>query len=192
MLSSSYFAGTESSFGWPSSYANDTEIIWAKLCNDTSFESLLAEWGGWYWIPPVTANGTTTPGYWIASNLSMPIEESGPPSAWGNWTYFTVTWLSWASIPPNVTSTCGGPPCLWSEVWVASLPGTSYTGPYLTISYSFSAGGPPPSHSSPAPVSSLWGLAIAAWVGLLAGGGLTAAMAILVAVRVRTTRPPPP
>jgi len=190
LLSSSYIAGTVAAFGWPSSYAKDIEIIWAKLCNDTTFESLMAEWGGWYWFPPVTANGTTTPGYWIASNLSMPIGGSGPPSAWGNWTNFIVTWTSWASVPANADSTCWEVPCRWSETWAGSLPGTNYTGPSLYIYEPFSAGGAPPPSSpgSPGPA----GPSAVTWLGPLLGGALAVAMAILVAARVRTTRPPPP
>jgi hypothetical protein len=187
LLSSSYITGTESAAGWPPSYANDTEVIWAKLCNDTSFVSLLAEWGGWYWFPPVTANGTTTPGYLVALNLSMSIGGSGPPSAWGNWTYFMVTWTSWASVPKNASSTCRGVPCRWSETWVGSLPGTNYTGPSLYIYTPFTGGGPPPpSPSGPAGPSAV------AWLGPLLGAALAVGMAILAAVRVRTTRPQPP
>jgi hypothetical protein len=193
LVSSSYIAGTVSAIGWPPSYATDVEIVWAKLCNDSAFVTLLAEWGGWYWMPPVTANGTTTPGYLLAANLSLPFAWSGPPSPWGNWSYFMITWNSWASVPANANSTCWEIPCRWSETWVASLPGTNYTGPSLYIYEPFSAGGPPPPSSPGSPgAPGPAGPSAVTWLGPLLGGALAIAMAILVAVRVRTTRPPPP
>jgi hypothetical protein len=190
LLSPSYIQGTESSQGWPPSYAQDTQIMFAKLCNDTAFLTLLSEWGGWHWTPPVTANGTTIPGSWYPGNFSLQLGGSGPPSAWGNWTYFGLEWISWVKIPSNVTTHGPCRPCQWAEFWAGSLPGTNYTGPNLTIHQALSLGGP----SSPGPsgVAGLFSLISNVWVdGLLATVVLAVAISSLVVVRRRASRPPP-
>ena len=84
LVSATYIQGTVSAIDWPPSYATDVEIIYANLCNDSAFVTLLSQWGGWYWFPPITANGTTTPGYLVALNLTLQFGWRGPPS-WGNW-----------------------------------------------------------------------------------------------------------
>jgi hypothetical protein len=188
LLSPYYIQGTTSSLGWPPSYAKDVEIMFAKLCNDTAFVDLLSEWGGWHWAPPVTANGTTTPGYWAPSNFTVQFGGSGPPSAWGNWTTFLVTWTSWESAPANVSSPGTCPPCEWQEYWVGSLPGTNYTGPNLTVHQLVSTGGSsPPGSSGP---TGLFLLLSNAWfVGILSAVVIAVAISSLVVVRRRASRP---
>jgi hypothetical protein len=187
LLSATYIQDSVSEIGWPASYATDTEIMYAKLCNDSAFVSLLAEWGGWHWMPPVTANGTTTPGYLIAANFSLGLAGSAPPSAWGNWSGFGVQWVSWDTVPASVSSPGTCPPCHWDEVWSGSLPGTNYSGPNLTIYPLTSAGGPPPPSRSAGPASPTSSSADAWYVGLLAGVDLVVAVTALVAFRRRVT-----
>lgn len=144
LVNESYFNGTVSALGWPSEFGPDAYVMWSDLCGTPTFASLLQEWGGWTWEPPVTANGTTTPGYWTALNFSVQFGASRPPSAWGNWTYFGVSWISWAPLPSNASKDCAGPPCKWNEYWTGSLPGTNYSGPSLTFMGIVSVPGPPP------------------------------------------------
>jgi hypothetical protein len=186
LVTSTYFNGTISSLGWPPSYATDSEIMFAKLCNDTAFVTLLSEWGGWHWIPPVTANGTTTPGYVVSANFTLQFGGSG----WGNWTFFVVQWISWDKIPANVTSAAPCHPCQWVEYWTGSLPGTNYTGPNLTIYPVIYAGGPPsPGPSGP---TGLFLVLTNVWfVCLLAAVVLAVAIFSLVVVRGRSPRRPP-
>ncbi len=168
--------------GWPPSYAKDIQIMFAKLCNDTAFVTLLSIWGGWHWTPPVTANGTTTPGSWAPSNFSLQFGGSGPPSAWGNWTYFGLEWISWANVPANATTHGPCRPCQWAEFWSGSLPGTNYTGPNLTIYQVIIVGGPSgPGSAGPTGLflllSNVW------FVGLLAAVVLAVAISSLVVSR---------
>jgi hypothetical protein len=189
LLSATYIQGSVSGIGWPPGYATETEIMYAKLCNDSAFVSLLAKWGGWHWMPPVTSNGTTTPGYLVSLNFTLEFGQSGPPSAWGNWSDFVVEWVSWNAVPANVSSPGTCPPCIWVEFWAGSLPGTNYSRPNLTV-YELSSGGGPPTSRSPGPVSPASSFQDAWFVGLIAGVDLVVAVTALVAFRRRVTPPP--
>jgi hypothetical protein len=189
LLSPYYIQGTVSALGWPPSCAKDIQVVFAKLCKDTAFVTLLSEWGGWHWTPAVTANGTTTPGSWAPSNFSVQLGGSGPPSAWGNWTYIGVVWISWEKIPANATVRGACRPCQWNDYWTGSLPGSNFTGPNLTIYQPISGGASSPPSS--AGVAGLLSLLSNVWlVGLLGAVVLAVAISSLAVVRRRASRRP--
>jgi hypothetical protein len=187
LFSSEYFNGTVSSLGWPPSYAEDVQIMYDKICNNSTFVTLLSEWGGWHWISPVTENGTTTPGYWAAANFTVQFGGSGPPSPWSNSTAFVVTWISDEPVPPNVSSFGKCRPCEWQEDWVGSLPGTNYTGPNIIVYPPIPTGGPSGGGSA-GPSGYFLGLPSAWFVGVLSGVAILAATSALLVSRRRASQ----
>ncbi len=180
-------SGTVAAIGWPSSFANDITSMFAKLCVDPVFVQQVSEWGGWRFVPPVTANGTTTPGFWWPGNFTEQYGGAGPPCPCSNSTSFNLQYLagSNASHPPgNVTGNCTGL-CGWVETWYGFLPGDNYTGPNFVRGYPpVCTGCPGPIRAPPFP----WGgpLALVFW------SGLVSVVAVVVVLVVVLRRPPPP
>jgi hypothetical protein len=135
LLPSAVVAEQISTLGWPSNWTGDVMTMYGKLCGDPQFTQALLEWGALRWEPPLTINGTTMPGYWVASNFTLQFYGSGPPSPVRHDVDFVVGWYA-ATGASGANSTVSGnctQDCVWDDTWIGSLPGTNYTGPNLTV-----------------------------------------------------------
>jgi hypothetical protein len=159
--------------GWASIEGNVSSIF-AKLCVMPVFESLLLEWGGWVYVPPVTANGTTVPGH-IAGPTNFTAYYEGFGSNPPLYVDFAVQWVG------TCTANQSGIPndlwCSWSEYWTGNTSNDNLTGPFFEVGPVIIAGGPERSQPASFPLNDL-----------LLVGGLAAALVVVASIVVVTRR----
>jgi hypothetical protein len=117
----------------------NVSAMFARLCVLPAFEALLFQWGGWVYVPPVTANGTTIPGHW-GGPTNFTVQYGGSDSNPTVYVAFVVFWVATCTV--NQSGLPNDHWCSWNEYWSGNTSNNNLTGPLFYVGPVIIAGGP--------------------------------------------------